>query len=268
LGRFTWGECHEDQVEGLKRTQHGKAAFGELSTHGCETCHGPARDHVEHPRDVKYQPSLSKKTPAEQTETCRACHTGGKQAFWEGSAHQHRGVSCMDCHTVHSVKSESAQLKTESETETCFGCHKEVRAEMRKTSHHPVREGKMSCTDCHNPHGTTTAKNIIAASINEQCYACHTEKRGPFLWEHAPVREDCTTCHTPHGSNHAKLQRAAVPYLCQQCHSNTRHPGTLYDALTLPGAARASNRIDNRGCVNCHAAIHGSNHPSGPYLGR
>ena len=95
---------------------------------------------------------------------------------------------------------------------------------MWKNSHHPIREGKITCADCHNPHGTQTAKMIRGASVNEQCYTCHTEKRGPFLWEHAPVRESCLNCHTPHGSNHLKLQKTSVPYLCQQCHSNTRHP--------------------------------------------
>ena len=150
--------------------------------------------------------------------------------------------------------------------EQCFTCHKDVRAETWKNSHHPIREGKISCADCHNPHGTQTAKMIRAASVNEQCYTCHTEKRGPFLWEHAPVRESCLNCHTPHGSNQLKLQKTSVPYLCQQCHSNTRHPGTLYDGSTLADQARASNRIFNRACLDCHSAIHGSNHPSSPYL--
>ena len=138
---------------------------------------------------------------------------------------------------------------------------------MWKNSHHPIREGKISCTDCHNPHGTQTRSLIKAASVNEQCYTCHAEKRGPFLWEHAPVRESCLNCHTPHGSNHQKLQKTATPYLCQQCHSNTRHPGTLYDATTLADQSRASNRIFNRACLDCHSAVHGSNNPSSPYLG-
>jgi DmsE family decaheme c-type cytochrome len=156
--------------------------------------------------------------------------------------------------------------------EQCFSCHKDTRAEAWKTSHHPIREGKVSCADCHNPHGTATPKMILAASVNDQCYSCHAEKRGPFLWEHPPVRESCLNCHTPHGSNHLKLQRTSVPFLCQQCHANTRHPGTLYDGLRLPTLENeppnplASNRLFNRACLDCHAAIHGSNHPSSPYL--
>jgi DmsE family decaheme c-type cytochrome len=149
-------------------------------------------------------------------------------------------------------------------------CHKDVRAETWKNSHHPIREGKMDCADCHNPHGSATPKMIRAASVNDQCYTCHTEKRGPFLWEHPPVRENCVTCHAPHGSNHIRLQRTSVPYLCQQCHANTRHPGTLYDGFrvpTLENPAQGSNRVFNRACLDCHAAVHGSNHPSSPFLG-
>ena len=200
------------------------------------------------------------------------CHVGDQQRFWNGSTHAVRGLACTSCHSVHAPKSEFAQLRSTTAMEQCFECHKDTRAETWKTSHHPLREGRIDCADCHNPHGTTTAKLIKASSINDQCYTCHTEKRGPFLWEHPPVRESCMTCHTPHGSNHLKLQRTSVPYLCQQCHDNTRHPGTLYDGLRVPTLENdapgpfASNRLFNRACLDCHAAIHGSNHPSSPYL--
>ena len=258
--------CHEEQANHLANTQHGKDAFARLSNHGCETCHGPGSKHAEDPDNKAYQPKVDGLSKAAQSAVCQNCHSGGKQFFWAGSRHETRGLSCLDCHSVHSFKSEKAQLKSASAMEQCFDCHKNTRAETWKTSHHPIREGKISCADCHNPHGTETPKMIMAASVNEQCYSCHAEKRGPFLWEHAPVRESCLNCHTPHGSNHLKLQKTSVPYLCQQCHSNTRHPGTLYDATTLGDAARASNRIFNRACLDCHAAIHGSNHPSSPYL--
>ena len=78
---------------------------------------------------------------------------------------------------------------------------------------------------------------IKADWVNELCLQCHTEKRGPFLWEHAPVRENCLNCHNPHGSNHDKLLVAKQPYLCQRCHMNTRHPGTFYDGRVAGGDA-------------------------------
>jgi DmsE family decaheme c-type cytochrome len=109
---------------------------------------------------------------------------------------------------------------------------------------------------------------VSADFTNEKCLACHTEKRGPFLWEHAPVRENCVQCHDPHGSNHEKLLVSKQPFLCQRCHLNTRHPGTLYDGTNTLAAANVSNRAIEHSCRNCHQQIHGGNAPSGPYLGR
>jgi len=186
-------------------------------------------------------------------------------------------MGCESCHGPGSLHVKAGGgagtiVNPRKSPETCFQCHLEVRAAFALPHHHPVLEGKMSCADCHNPHGSATGKLIKASSVNEQCYSCHTEKRGPFLWEHPPVRESCLNCHAPHGSNHLKLQRTSVPFLCQQCHANTRHPGTMYDGLRTgslenePPNPLASNRLFNRACLDCHAAIHGSNHPSSPYL--
>ncbi len=259
--------CHGEVADHLAGTPHGSKAFERLASQGCESCHGPAASHAEDPDDPALRPLITTLSAKDQSKVCQSCHNGKQQMFWHGSTHASRGLSCQSCHSVHAFKSEKAQLKAATEVDSCVSCHKDVRAEMYKSSHHPIREGKVSCADCHNPHGSTTAKMIRAASVNDQCYSCHADKRGPFLWEHAPVRESCLNCHTPHGSNHIKLQKTSVPYLCQQCHSNTRHPGTLYDGNTLADGARASNRIFNRGCTDCHAAVHGSNHPSSPYLG-
>ena len=153
--------------------------------------------------------------------------------------------------------------------ETCARCHQQQRAEFNKRSHMPLPEGKMSCVDCHNPHGSVTKPLLKADSTNTVCYACHAEKRGPMLWEHAPVRESCTNCHSPHGSNHDKLLVASRPQLCQQCHSpSVGHPGQFYRGDQTAAAGQVlggvtSQRVVGRSCQNCHSQIHGSNHPAG-----
>jgi len=266
-GGTTCIECHADMTDTLAPTPHGKAGFSELSDRACETCHGPAKAHAEDPGDSALIPAFERLDARTQARTCQRCHAGAQQFFWQEGVHARRGVTCTTCHSVHHPASPAAQLRTVTAEEQCYTCHRDVRAETWKRSHHPIREGKIGCADCHNPHGSNTDKMIREVSVNEQCYQCHAEKRGPFLWEHPPVRENCLSCHTPHGSNHFKLQKTSTPFLCQQCHSNTRHPGTLYDGATLADALQPSNREFARGCPNCHAAVHGSNHPSSPYLG-
>ncbi len=259
----TCRNCHEQQVSMLERTYHGKIM------NSCENCHGT--ELVKHATTGELTAvSLKTAKPEKVVATCLKCHDKGRQANWTGGMHERRGVACTNCHSIHDYKSVRAQIKTTSASETCFGCHPAIRALTQRTSHHPIREGRIGCENCHDPHDARSAKFLSVANVNEKCYTCHQEKRGPFLWEHAPVRENCLNCHNPHGSNHDKLLVAARPYLCQRCHSNTRHPGTLYDLRATPaaGIATANNRDFNRSCQNCHANIHGSNAPSGPYFGR
>ena len=238
----------------------------------CTHCHKGAVEHANGQMEGKEAPGPSLKNVAASVivETCLQCHQKHNQENFAGSPHDRRGVSCTTCHSIHAFKSERAQLKTKQVHDTCFECHKDMRARALRTSHHPVREGLMTCTDCHNPHEGRRPKMIKADWTNELCYQCHQEKRGPFLWEHAPVRENCLNCHNPHGSNHDKMLVAKLPYLCQRCHLNTRHPGTFYDGrnAATEDPARATNRAVEHACKNCHNNIHGGNAPSGPYLGR
>lgn len=277
VGAETCLSCHEAQ-SGFKDNIHAKAmpaAKGIEFSKTCETCHGPGSLHAGAAGDKSDPGFATIKNPkkldaAEASATCLKCHEKGGQAHWAGSTHESHGVSCANCHSPHSGHKKN--LAKAEVTDVCYQCHKDVKAQMSRASHHPVKEGKMDCADCHNPHGTVGEKLLVGDTVNETCAKCHTEKRGPFLFEHRPVSEHCTICHTPHGSNHGKLLAKKVPFNCQSCHSISRHPGTLYGIN--PSAAgtntyqKSSNRATFRACLNCHQNIHGSNHPGGAFFMR
>ena len=269
-GNETCLTCHQDQGKSLKNTLHGRLVDirtpAAKTDRMCETCHGPGKAHAESgdKKDIKSFKTL----PASvANDTCLSCHAKNKSHIqWSGSKHDARKVSCVSCHSVHSPKSQSAQLKTVRSTETCINCHKNQALKIRKSNHMPLKEGKMECVSCHTPHGSTNEKMLkVGNSINESCVSCHTEKRGPFLFEHSPVAKNCVTCHDPHGSNNNSLLVAKVPMLCQRCHVPSRHPATIYDGTQL---ANASNRLLGRGCVTCHQQVHGSNSPAGHFWHR
>ena len=126
-------------------------------------------------------------------------------------------------------------------------------------------EGKVACSDCHNPHGSTGPKLMKRESVNATCYTCHMEKRGPFVHNHQPVGEDCSICHNPHGTTAESMLKARAPFLCQSCH--TPHGAIQPSAATTrpsapPGWWSGSVVAQGRACMNCHTQVHGSNNPS------
>jgi DmsE family decaheme c-type cytochrome len=260
--------CHEKQsrayVEGPHaRTWDARTPGADI---GCERCHGPGLAHDLDPGAPGLIVSIKNSPAREVTQLCLSCHDRQRHASWQGSMHDARNVTCVNCHSVHHPKSEEAHLKAASEVETCAQCHRDKAAKMQRAAHMPVREGKMACSACHNPHGSTNVRLLRAGStVSESCVSCHTEKRGPFLWEHAPIRESCTSCHDSHGASNDRMLQAKVPMLCQRCHIHTRHPATPYDAVAL---LAGNNRLVGRACSTCHPAIHGSNHPSGQFFMR
>lgn len=199
---------------------------------------------------------------------CMTCHQGGGRMHWASSIHERNDLACGDCHNPMANVSANNLLARNDVNETCFLCHKEQRAQFQRRSHMPLLEGKMTCIDCHNPHGSNTHAMLKTPTVNENCYQCHAEKRGPFIFEHAPVREDCLTCHAPHGSNHEDLLVTARPVLCQQCHSAIGHVNTLMTRGNLASGNRPDSRVIGRSCLNCHTQVHGSNHPAGMRLQR
>jgi len=256
--------CHKENVVDLATNIHSKAGHWDAEAKGCESCHGAGGTHAssELPEDILNPARLSSEEASGQ---CLTCHEDNSR-HWVGGPHEAMDVSCVSCHTVHNNSNDN-MLAESSESETCFGCHVEQRAYTLKRSAHPIRDmsraddaGSMNCSSCHDPHGSQAESLISANTVNDKCYECHQEMKAPVLWEHSAVKESCLNCHNPHGSNHEMMLTAKQPRLCQQCHEQGRHQ-------TIAGEEN-SFFVTNRGCSNCHAQIHGSNHPGGVKLKR
>jgi len=256
--------CHATQAEAFKHTLMGRIGMTQKGKFDCENCHGPGSAHVKAGGGrgvggiISFRPDDLSRTAEENNAICLACHERGARTNWPGSTHQVRGLMCSNCHTVMKLVTRKFQLKTPFEPDTCFQCHKDRRAQMFRSSHMPMREGKIVCSDCHNPHGSFTEALLKKDSINDTCYTCHAEKRGPFLFEHLPVRENCDNCHDPHGSINEASLKMSRPRLCFECHG-AGHGATsgINTGATM-----------GRSCQNCHTQVHGSNAPAGGALQR
>lgn len=281
-------KCHDENevkpVLAIYRTRHG--VKGDSRTPSCQSCHGESEAHVKNPEGKSTRPapdvlfgarsssysSYDRSSTAAQNAACLSCHDKDSNlSRWAGGAHQAGDVACAVCHESHTMHDKVLDKKTQ--TEVCFACHKEQRADSNKSSHHPIGEGKVVCSDCHNAHGSPGPKLLKKNTVTETCYTCHAEKRGPFLWEHQPVNEDCTSCHTPHGSNISPLLKSRPPFLCDECHDGphvSQTPVGPGAAVGQPGASSGLGNIEfaGRACMNCHIMVHGSNSPSGAFLHR
>jgi DmsE family decaheme c-type cytochrome len=269
-------QCHTDDaafaVTAIFKTKHGmrddaRTPFAKLQ---CETCHGPAAKHAEagDKSAINSFKADSWVPVAQRNAVCLNCHSGNARTGWHNSVHQSNDLACTNCHRLHVPR--DPVLTTVTQPEVCYKCHRQQRADFTKPSGHPVRFGKIACSECHNPHGSGATAMLVKPTVNQTCFTCHAEKRGPFLWEHAPAAEDCTLCHNPHGSVNGAALRKNPPLLCQQCHTVAGHPSVARTGAALPGgsASASSGFLLAGGCINCHSQVHGSNHPSGVKLMR
>ncbi len=252
VGSETCETCHSEIASKFSTNPHSRLALmhsGKGLT--CESCHGPGRAHVEGGGDVTKIFRFTQASSKQIDGTCLGCHAGAHPNFLR-SEHAKANVSCTSCHSVHSFATEASLLKV-AQPKLCYQCHADVKGTFAMPFHHPVNEGAVNCSDCHDVHGTFK-KNNLKSTVDQNliCTKCHVETRGPFVFEHAAVKaEGCMGCHTPHGSQNARLlNMPSINTLCNQCHSQVA-------AGTFHSMNAGSQELSP--CTSCHTMIHGSN---------
>jgi DmsE family decaheme c-type cytochrome len=267
VGSETCATCHEDIGKAFAQSRH--EAIEKSDRHGfagkaCESCHGPGSKHIESlsAADIRNPAKLS---PAEVDRTCLTCHrnqptTAGRLE----ASHARNSIACTSCHSVHAHGPEGlVNRKPAAINAQCESCHIDVKTSFAQPFKHRVPENAMTCVDCHNPHGSFKPGLMQTASANEPgCFKCHGDKRGPFTFEHAPVREEgCQSCHVAHGSSNAKmLIRQEVRLVCLECHANLPSQPNQSAAVSgvVPPAFHDLTSPRFRNCTVCHQKIHGS----------
>lgn len=267
---------HDDKKQNLDASTMGIQLYEKtgMPLVDCETCHGPGslaiegitREKVE--KDAQegkqtacnYETLISIKNLPAQAKSliCLKCHTATADFNlhnWNAGAHNISDVACSDCHDIHAGP--DLRVEPNETTELCQKCHPETRVEFSLPSRHPVPEKRVFCTNCHESHGTINDNLLRRSTIKDTCSYCHSEKAGPFLFEHAENTEDCTSCHSPHGSVNNNLLTISEPFLCMQCHAGHRTSTT----------STTKQEFYTR-CTDCHSQIHGTDIPGATGTGR
>lgn len=274
-----------DDRPSLRGTSNNLGAF---VPHVCYSCHGDKYDleEVAHPHQINGPHSFNCEschnphgnvTEFSRKDLCMECHKSSPTMAWHSSIHDQVGVKCTDCHNPHpsssvqslvnlshtSVERPKRMPMSVDDPTVCYKCHQDVFALTQLSSHHPIREGKMTCSDCHDPHGQAEG-NLKSDTVNMVCYKCHADKQGPFVYQHAPVEEDCSICHNPHGTVANNLLHQPTTFLCLRCHTGHRAPPSDHFGIgttDIDGLPR-QRAVLYTDCTQCHTHVHGSDLPS------
>jgi len=253
IGSETCGACHPANLRHEQSILHGKRLLAlerQKKNWNCEGCHGPAKAHAEDPINGPKMPKLGELSPAKFTNVCLGCHQKKlRKHEWDRGEHAAAGLHCLQCHDLAKGKGPTRLVK--DEPDLCLSCHRGKTPEFSLNSHHPVvREGRMQCSDCHNQHKQMALPVGDSQNIRRKCAECHTQQRGPYVFEHGTMSgglsDGCMDCHRAHGSPTRDLLRLTGRGLCLTCHPDkiTHRPGP--------------------DCISCHEGFHGSN--SSPIL--
>ncbi len=238
--------CHGSQITAGWDNAAGKFAtrYQTLKIN-CESCHGPAREHI----DIVSRPGFETNAYVGMQPLATLTKDGSVKL-------------CLQCHATKEVLREDPYLPGAS-LEDYFSLKLPVLGQnpyhvdgrIRSFSYQGnhlfsdcYRNGSMTCTDCHDPHGNhyrdVFQRELVGRFDNRQCTSCHASKAGNTE-RHSHHKagspgDSCVACHMPYlqhpgvgtqlqfaRSDHsipiprpAFDQKLGIENACQRCHAN------------------------------------------------
>ncbi|HUN86708.1 MAG TPA: cytochrome c3 family protein [Terracidiphilus sp.] len=150
----------------------------------CVSCHGDASAHLASGGKVRML-EIDELEPIKRDSICLNCHLEGQAAVVrEGKRLEDfkPGDSLFNYALFFVYRSgEGSEGRAVSQWEAL------LKSECMKKS-----GGRMTCTTCHDPHGSPPAEERVAF-YRKRCLACHDQPG--FAKDHHPENLDCTECH-------------------------------------------------------------------------
>jgi Cytochrome c554 and c-prime len=229
-----WEGCFSCHVSGARRRTGPSAATTEWADLAidCESCHGPAREHIRRRRAGRADEVLRDLRPLGKLEDARVC---GKCHGFQLKQYELPSEDGLPRPFVTSLMNDGLRPDG-TQRSTSYQLPGHVLSECFK-------QGALTCKGCHEPHALT-ARDFLGASAtgadsNRQCTICHRDRIAP---------EDARR-----HSHHADAIR------CVDCHmaysfiiDETRRQRTADHSISIPRPRESLELGTPNACTTCH----------------